>query len=133
VKKDEAAFLEMMLNSIDAQVITEIKSPALLAKANARTSSIASDYGLLVQRADAVRDYIRGLILEVRQSVEKSFIEKISRSEMFDWDRKLASLESKVIDCRYLGQRLNDQKIVDAANKIISRVESLRESVRKWW
>jgi hypothetical protein len=133
VKKDEAVFLEIMLNGISAQVTTDVKAPALLVKANVRTSSIASEYGLLVQRAEVVRDYIAGLILEVKQSVEKSFIEKISRAEIFDWDRKLTSLETKLIDCRYVAQRLQDQKIVDVVNKIINHVGCLREYIKSWW
>ena len=133
MKKDEAAFLEMMLNSISAQVTTEVVAPSLIAMANARTSAEKSEYGLLIQRAEAVQDWIKALIYDVKRAVEKALVEKIRRDEMFDWDRKLASLETKLIDCRYVGQRLKDQKIVDAVIKIINRVESLRAHIKKWW
>jgi hypothetical protein len=72
-------------------------------------------------------------IVRIGEIIREGEVRKIRRDEMFEWDRKLASLETKLNDCRYIAQRLKDQKMVDAVNKIINRVEGLREHIKKWW
>ena len=134
MKKDEAAFLEMMLKSISAQVTTEIKAPAMISMANAKSSVERSDYGLLVQRAEEVQRWITYLLLELKTAVEKSIeVEKISRAELFKWDGHLASLERKLESCGYLAQRLGDQKILEGVAKVVNRVRSLRQHIKTWW
>jgi hypothetical protein len=134
VKKDEAAFLEMMLKSISAQVTTEIKAPAMISMANAKSSAERSDYGLLVQRTEEVQRWITYLLLELKTAVEKSIeVEKISRAELSKWDDHLASLERKLESCRYLAQRLGNQKILEGVEKVVNRVRGLRQHIKTWW